>query len=88
MVNEDGSAAVAVIGKFSLELRIKTDLRLHLVDQNALPRLGCAEDLVRGFRLFAAPRNLGHGAKEAASSLGRRHLGQSLGDFPVLGYLL
>ena len=27
MVNEDGSAAVAAIGKLSFELRIKTDLR-------------------------------------------------------------
>ena len=59
-----------------------------MVDQNALPRLGCDEDLVRGFGLFATPRNLGHGAEEAASAPGQRHLGQLLGDFPVLGHLL
>jgi len=58
-----------------------------LVDGDALPRLGCDKDLVRGLGFFAASRNLSHRAKEAASALGWRVFRQLLEDFPVEGEL-
>ena len=59
-----------------------------MVDGDALPRLGCNKDLVRGLGFFAAPRNLSHRAKEAASTLGWVDFCQLLGNFPVEGELL
>ncbi len=70
MVNKDGGAPVAPLGKFAFHLRKESDLsRGHLINGDALPRLGGDEDLVRGLGLFTAPRNLGHCAEEAASAL-------------------
>ena len=54
-----------------------------MINANTLPRLGGGEDLVRGFRLFAAPRQFCHGAEEAPGTLGRWHLRQSSRDFTV-----
>ena len=46
VIDEDGGATVAVIGKSTRHLRVKANLsRYHLVDRNALPRLGSNEDL-------------------------------------------
>jgi hypothetical protein len=59
-----------------------------LIDRDALPRLGCDKDLVRGLGFFAAPGNLSHRTKEAASALGWRDFRQLLGDFLVEGKLL
>ncbi len=59
-----------------------------MVNGDALPRLGCGEDLVRGLGFFAAPRNLGHRTKDAASALGWRDFCQLLGYFTVEGELL
>ncbi len=59
-----------------------------MVDGDALPRLGCDKDLVRGLGLFTAPRNLSHRTKEAASALGWLDYRQLLGDFPIEGELL
>jgi hypothetical protein len=59
-----------------------------LVDGDALPRLGSGEDLVRGLGLFAAPRNLGHRAEDAASALGWRDFCHLLGYFTIVGELL
>ncbi len=59
-----------------------------MINGDALPRLGCDKDLVRGLGFFAAPRNLSHRAKEAASALGWHNFHQLLGDFPVEGELL
>ncbi len=59
-----------------------------MVDGDALPRFGCSEDLVRGLGFFAAPRNHGHRAEEAASALGWRDFRQFLGYFTVEGKLL
>ncbi len=58
-----------------------------MVNGDALPRLGCDKDLVRGLSFFAAPRNLSHRADEAASARGWRDVCQLLGDFPVEGEL-
>jgi hypothetical protein len=58
-----------------------------LINGDALPRLGCDKDLVRGLSFFAAPRNLSHRANEAASARGWREVRQLLGDFPVEGKL-
>ncbi len=89
MVNEDGGASVALLGKFPLHLRKESDFGgCHLVDGDALPRLGCDEDLVRGLGLFTAPRNFSHRAEEASSALGWLDFRQLLGDFPVEGELL
>ena len=43
-----------------------------MIDGDALPRLDCDKDLVRGLSLFTVPRNLSHRAKKAASALGWR----------------
>jgi len=59
-----------------------------LIDGDALPWLGCDEDLVRGLGFFTAPKNLSHCAEEAASTLGWLDFCQLLGDFPVEGELL
>ena len=59
-----------------------------MIDEDALPQLGCDKDLVRGLGLFTAPRNLSHCAEEAASALGWLDFCQLWGDFPVEGELL
>jgi hypothetical protein len=59
-----------------------------LIDGDALPRLVCNKDLVRGLSFFAMPRNLSHCAEEAASAFGWCDGHQLLGDFPVEGELL
>ncbi len=89
VVHKDGGAPVAPLGEFAFHLRVESNFSGgHLIDGDALPRLGGNEDLVRGLGLFTAPRNLGHRAKEAASALGWRDCRQLLGDFPVEGKLL
>ncbi len=50
--------------------------------------LGCGEDLMRGLDFFAAPRNLGHRVKDAASALGWCDFCQLLGYFTIEGKLL
>ena len=60
----------------------------HLVDQDRLPRLGCGEDFVRRFRLFAVPRNLGHRAEETSGTFGGIEQGQFLENFAIEGKLL
>jgi hypothetical protein len=89
VVHKDGGAPVGPLGKFAFHLRVESNFSGgHLIDGNALPRLGGDEDLVRGLGLFTAPRNLGHRAEEAASALGWCDCCQLLGDFPVEGELL
>jgi len=43
---------------------------------------------VRRFRLFAAPRNIGHRAEETFGALGGIEQGQFLGNFAIEGKLL
>ncbi len=89
MVDEDGGAAVALLGEFAFELRVEPSLGgRHLVNRDALPRLGCDKDFVRSLGLFAAPRNLCHSAEETACALGWRDLGEFFGDFAIDGELL
>ncbi len=89
MVDEDGGATVAVIGKFSCHLCAKSNLRRdHLVDRNALPWLGSNEDLVRGFCFLATPRNSSHRAEEASGALWGLCFRQALRDLAVLGHFL
>ncbi len=89
VVNEDGSATIALLDKFAFELCNKPYLcQCHLVNRNALHRLGCNKDFVRRLGLFAAPRNLCHCAKETACALGWCNLGKFLGDFTIDGELL
>ena len=89
MVDEDGGAAIALLGEFLFELRVEPWLGgRHLVNGDALPRLGWDKDFVRSLGLFAAPRNLCYSAKEAACALGWRDLGELLGDFAIDGKLL
>ncbi len=89
VINEDGGAAVAVIGKSTRHLRIKANLRqYHLVDRNALPQLGSNKDLVRGFRFLAMPRNSSHRAEEASGALGELCFSQTLRDLAILGHFL
>ena len=43
---------------------------------------------MRRFRLFAAPRNLGHHAKETSGALGGVEQAQFLGNYAIEGKLL
>ena len=89
VVDEDRGATVAFLGEFALHLHKESGFGgCHLVDGDALPRVGCDEDLVRGLGLFTAPRNFSHRAKEAAGALGWLDFRQLLGDFPIEGELL
>ncbi len=47
VVDEDRGAPVVLLGKFPFHLRKEPNFRqYHLVDGDALPQLGCGEDLV------------------------------------------
>ncbi len=89
MVHEDPSTPVLLFGEFPFHLCIKSNLyQHHLVDGDALPRLGCNKDLVRSLGLSAVPWDLGHRAKETSSALGWLGFCQLLGDVPIEGKLL
>ncbi len=60
---------------------------MFLMLRDALPRLGCNKDLVVGLGFLALPGKLGHWAKQAASTLGRQHLGKLLWNLAVEGKL-
>ena len=59
-----------------------------MVNQDALYRFGCNEDLVVGLGFFASLGKLSHHAKKAACTLGRQHLGKLLLDLAIEGKLL
>ncbi len=89
VANKDGGAFVALLGEFAFQLCKKSHFSWgHLVDQDALSRFGCNKDLVVGLGFLALPGKLGHCAKQAASTLGRQHLGELLWDFTIEGKLL
>ncbi len=47
MINKDGGGFVALIGKFALQLRVKTHFsQRHLFNRDAFSWFGCDEDLV------------------------------------------
>ena len=84
MVNKDGRALAALLGKFVFSLRVKSHFHQHhLVDQDALSRFGRNKDLVVGLGFLASPRKLCHCAKKAACALGRQHLGKLLWDLAI-----
>ncbi len=88
VVDKDRGAPALPLGEFAFHLCEESNFsRCHLIDGDALPRLGGNEKIVRGLSFFAAPRNLSHRAKEAASALGWHDFCQLLGDFPVEGEL-
>jgi hypothetical protein len=89
VVNEDSCTPVPLVGEFPFHLRIESNLsQCHLVDGDALPRLGCNKNLVRSLGFSAMPWDPGHRAKETSSTLGWLDLCQLLGDFPVESKLL
>ncbi len=89
VVDEDGGALVALLGKFALQLCIKIYLcRSHLIHQDTLSRLGCNKYLVVGLDFLALPGKLGHCSKQASCTLGRQHLGELLWDLAVEDKLL
>ncbi len=89
VAHKDCGTPLSLFGKFPFHLCIKSDFsQPHLVNGDALPRLGCDKDFVRSLGFFAAPRNLGHRAKETASTLGWLDFCQLLGNFTVEGKLL
>ncbi len=89
VVDEDGGALVALLGKFALQLCIKTYLRqLHLIHRDALSRFGCNKYLMVGLGFLALPGKLGHSAKQASCTLGRQHFGELLQDLAIESKLL
>jgi hypothetical protein len=86
VVHEDGRCLVSFLGESFFQLREEANMgRDHVVDGHALPWLGCDKDLVSSYGLFAEPRYFCHGPKEAACTLGRRHLGKAMRDLAILG---
>ncbi len=59
-----------------------------MVNQDALSRFGCNQDLVVGLGFLALPRKLCHCTKKAACALGRQNLGKLLWDLAIEGKLL
>jgi hypothetical protein len=59
---------------------------LHMVNGDALPRLGCNKDrMILVAMSFGAPRNLCHGPKEAAGALRRANVGEARWNLTVEG---
>ncbi len=88
-VDKDGDTPLLFLGEFAFLLCIYINFSwCHLVDGDAFPWHGCDEDFVWGLGFFAAPRDLSHGAKEAASTLGWSNFYQLLENFPIEGKLL
>ncbi len=86
VVNEDGRCLISFLGEPFFQRHKEANMgRDHVVDEHALPRLGCNKDLVSSLGLFAAPRYFCHGLEEAACALGRRHLGKATRDLAILG---
>jgi hypothetical protein len=85
VVNEDGHILVASLGERTLHLAIETWLsRLHVVDGDALPRLGGSKDRVAIVAAcFGSPRNFGHGPKEASSAARGTNRGESSWNLAV-----
>jgi hypothetical protein len=89
VVDEDGSTLLALLGEFASSLHVKSHFcQHHLVNQDALSRFGCDEDLVVGLGFLALPRKLCHCIEKAACELGRQHLGKLLWNVAVEGKLL
>ena len=86
MVDKDGHIPVASLGECTLCLAIETWLsRLHVVDGDALPKLGGSKDGVAIVATcFGFPRNVCHGPKEAASTVRGTNRGKSLLN-PTIG---
>jgi hypothetical protein len=59
-----------------------------LIHQDTLSRFGCNEDLVVGLGFLALLRKFCHSIEQAASTLGRQHLGELLWDLAIEGKLL
>ncbi len=79
VVNKDGGALIAFLGKFAFQLCIKSYFhQRHLIHQDALPRFGCNKDLMVGLGFHALPWKLSYQAKQAASTLGKQHFGELL----------
>jgi hypothetical protein len=66
VVDKDGGAIVVLLGKFALQLCIKTYLcQRHLIHRDALSKFGCNKYLVVGLGFLALPGKLGHRTKQA-----------------------
>ncbi len=89
VADKDSSALVVLLGKFALQLQVKTHFRqCHLVDGDTLSRFGCNEDLVISLGFLSLPGKLCHRPKEATCALGRQNLGELLWDLAIEGKLL
>jgi hypothetical protein len=86
--DKDGGTLIVLLGKFAFQLCITSYFRQsHLIHRDALPRFGHNKDLVVGLGFLALPGKLSHCAKQAASTLGRQHLGKLLWNLAVEGKL-
>jgi hypothetical protein len=89
MVNEHCGILVTGLGKYPFGLAKEAWFhQLKVVNGSAFPWLGGNKDSVLALAFFAPPRNLGHGAKQAAGASGSTDIDQSLGDLTMAGELL
>ncbi len=64
VVNKESGAFVALLGEFAFQLCKKSHFSsCHLVNQDALSRFGCDENLMVGLGFHALPRKLRHCTK-------------------------
>ncbi len=88
VVDKDGSALIALLGKFALQLHIETHFhQCHLVNKDTLSRFGHNENLVISIGFLALPGKLCHCPNAAACTLGRQNLGKLLWDLAIEGKL-
>jgi hypothetical protein len=80
---------VACLGKHALCLGVKPRLsQLHVVDGDALPRLGCGKDgMTIVASCFGVPTNFGQSPKKAAGAAWRLDVGKFGGDLAIVGEL-
>ena len=90
MIDKDHCVPVAGLGERAFCLGVKTWLsRLHVVNRDALPRLGGSKNSMTIISTFSGgPKNFCHGPKKTSGAVGRPDVGKLGGDLAVAGEVL